>query len=844
MDRYNFKSIEDKWQKFWEEKKTFSTKVDKNKKKFYCLEMFPYPSGKIHMGHVRNYTIGDVLARYKALKGFNVLHPMGWDSFGMPAENAAKQNNLDPKAWTEENISKMKSQLKKLGLSIDWDREISTCSDDYYKHQQNFFLELLEKKLVYRKENYVNWDPVDETVLANEQVINGKGWRSGALVERKKLSQWFFNISKFSQDLLDGLNKLDKWPNKVKTMQKNWIGKSFGCEIDFKVEGKLPVKKIKCFTTRPDTLFGFSFLALSVDHEISEFYKNNEEFIKFKERCSKTGTTEEAIAVGEKIGFKTDLCAINPLDPDDKVPVYFANFVLMDYGFGAVFGCPAHDQRDFDFAKKYELNIKTVVRPKDKNDTFKVDKEAYAGPGVLINSDFLNGLEAPEQSILETIKILENKKLGKKQINFRLKDWGISRQRYWGCPIPIAYDEDGEAHPIPKSMLPVKLPEKVNLKVKGNPLDSQLDWKEIKVNGKILTRETDTLDTFVCSSWYYLRFCSPKEKNYGFNKEEVNYWMPVDQYIGGIEHAILHLLYSRFFMQALSYKNEEFSITEPFEGLFTQGMVCHETYKDPDGNWVSPDEIEIIDGKKFLKKDNSKLITVGSSESMSKSKKNTIDPEDIISNYGADSARLFILSDSPPEKDIQWSEEGIVSSFKFVQKLWNLNRKILNEMNKNHKLDSDNEIEKKTNLFLKNITNNLEEFSYNKIIANLHEIYSFFIKQIEKPYKKITLIDNYSKILICMTPVIPHFAYECLDQFNIKKIDWPNYNETILVKDTINVVIQINGKKRGLIKSKPNLSEENLFEIITKNDKLNKYIERKNIKRKIYIKDKLINIII
>ena len=844
MDRYNFKSIEDKWQKFWEEKKTFSTKVDKNKKKFYCLEMFPYPSGKIHMGHVRNYTIGDVLARYKALKGFNVLHPMGWDSFGMPAENAAKQNNLDPKAWTEENISKMKSQLKKLGLSIDWDREISTCSDDYYKHQQNFFLELLEKKLVYRKENYVNWDPVDETVLANEQVINGKGWRSGALVERKKLSQWFFNISKFSQDLLDGLNKLDKWPNKVKTMQKNWIGKSFGCEIDFKVEGKLPVKKIKCFTTRPDTLFGFSFLALSVDHEISEFYKNNEEFIKFKERCSKTGTTEEAIAVGEKIGFKTDLYAINPLDPDDKVPVYFANFVLMDYGFGAVFGCPAHDQRDFDFAKKYELNIKTVVRPKDKNDTFKVDKEAYAGPGVLINSDFLNGLEAPEQSILETIKILENKKLGKKQINFRLKDWGISRQRYWGCPIPIAYDEDGEAHPIPKSMLPVKLPEKVNLKVKGNPLDSQLDWKEIKVNGKILTRETDTLDTFVCSSWYYLRFCSPKEKNYGFNKEEVNYWMPVDQYIGGIEHAILHLLYSRFFMQALSYKNEEFSITEPFEGLFTQGMVCHETYKDPDGNWVSPDEIEIIDGKKFLKKDNSKLITVGSSESMSKSKKNTIDPEDIISNYGADSARLFILSDSPPEKDIQWSEEGIVSSFKFVQKLWNLNRKILNEMNKNHKLDSDNEIEKKTNLFLKNITNNLEEFSYNKIIANLHEIYSFFIKQIEKPYKKITLIDNYSKILICMTPVIPHFAYECLDQFNIKKIDWPNYNETILVKDTINVVIQINGKKRGLIKSRPNLSEENLFEIITKNDKLNKYIERKNIKRKIYIKDKLINIII
>ena len=844
MERYNFKSVEDKWQKFWDEHKSFSTKIDKNKKKFYCLEMFPYPSGRIHMGHVRNYTIGDVLARYKTLKGFNVLHPMGWDSFGMPAENAAKQNNLDPKTWTETNISKMKSQLKKLGLSIDWDREISTCSDEYYKHQQRFFLELLEKKLVYRKENYVNWDPIDETVLANEQVINGKGWRSGALVERKKLSQWFFNISKFSQNLLDGLDHLNNWPNKVKTMQKNWIGKSFGCEIDFKIEGKLPIEKIKCFTTRPDTLFGFSFLALSVDHEVSEFYKDNKEFIKFKEECSKTGTTEEAIAVGEKIGFKTDLFAINPLDPAQKVPVYFANFVLMDYGFGAVFGCPAHDQRDFDFAKKYELNIKTVVRPKDKNDTFEVSKEAYAGPGILINSDFLNGLEAPNQSILETIKILEEKKLGKKQINFRLKDWGISRQRYWGCPIPIAYDEKGDAHPIPESMLPVKLPENIDLNVKGNPLDSQLNWKKIKINGKTLTRETDTLDTFVCSSWYYLRFCSPKETTYGFNKEEIDYWMPVDQYIGGIEHAILHLLYSRFFMQALSYKNDQFLITEPFDGLFTQGMVCHETYKDPDGNWVSPDEIENIDGKKYLKKDNSKLVTVGSSESMSKSKKNTIDPENIISNYGADSARLFILSDSPPEKDIQWSEEGIVSSFKFIQKLWNLNTKILNEIKKDHKENSDNEFEKKTNLFLKNITNNLEDFSYNKIIANLHEIYSFLIKQIEKPYKKTTLIENYKKILTCMTPVIPHFAYECLDQLNIKKIEWPNYNSKILVEDTINIVIQINGKKRGLVQSKRGVSEDDIFDIITKEEKLNKYLDIKKIKKKIYIKDKLLNIIL
>ena len=844
MSRYNFKSIETKWQNYWEKNKSFRVKTDPSKKKFYCLEMFPYPSGKIHMGHVRNYTIGDVLARYKSLNGFNVLHPMGWDSFGMPAENAAKQNNLDPKNWTESNISKMKSQLKKLGLSIDWDREISTCSEDYYKHQQAFFLELFEKKLVYRKENYVNWDPVDETVLANEQVIDGKGWRSGVTVERKKLSQWFFNISKFSQDLLDGLDKLDSWPNKVKIMQKNWIGKSFGCEIDFKIEGDLPVKKIKCFTTRPDTLFGFSFLALSVDHEISKFYENNNDFLKFKQECSKTGTTEEAIAVAEKLGFKTSLYAINPLNPKQKVPVYFANFVLMDYGFGAVFGCPAHDQRDFDFAKKYNLEIKTVVRPHDKNDSYEVDKEAYAGPGVIINSDFLNGFEAPENSVIETIKILDEKNLGKKKINFRLKDWGVSRQRYWGCPIPIAYDDNGKAYPIPKSMLPVKLPENINLNVKGNPLDSQKKWKEVVIDGKKLVRETDTLDTFVCSSWYFLRFCSPNETNNGFNKKDVDYWMPVDQYIGGVEHAILHLLYSRFFMHALSYENKEFNILEPFDGLFTQGMVCHETYKDPDNNWISPEEIENLDGKKYLKKDKSKLVTVGPSESMSKSKKNTVDPENIISNYGADSARLFILSDSPPEKDVQWSEEGIISSFKFIQKLWNLNEKIDEQILKDHKNDNDIEIKKYTNKFLKKITNNLENFSYNKIIANLHEMYSFMYKQLDKPYTKKTICENYQKILIAMSPIIPHFSTECLDLFNVKDFDWPRHDESMLKEDIVNIVIQVNGKKRGLIKTKPNLSEEKLFEIIKNDETLTKHINQKNVIRKIYIQNKLMNIII
>jgi leucyl-tRNA synthetase len=844
VNRYNFKLIEEKWQKHWDDKKLFKAKIDKSKKKFYCLEMFPYPSGKIHMGHVRNYTIGDVLARYKSLKGYNVLHPMGWDSFGMPAENAAKQNNLDPKVWTESNISNMKNQLKKLGLSIDWDREISTCSEEYYKHQQNFFLELYKKKLVYRKENYVNWDPVDETVLANEQVIDGKGWRSGAIVERKKLNQWFFNISKFSQDLLDGLDKLDYWPNKVKTMQKNWIGKSFGCEIEFKLEGDLPVKNVKCFTTRPDTLFGFSFLALSVDHEISKYFKDDIGFQKFKKECSKTGTTEEAIAIAEKIGFKTNLVAINPLNPNQKVPVYFANFVLIDYGFGAVFGCPAHDQRDYDFAKKYNLQIKTVVSPKEQNKDYEVKDEAYTGPGIIINSDFLNGLKAPDDSVIETIKILEKKNLGKKKINFRLKDWGVSRQRYWGCPIPILYDDKGEALPVPKEMLPVKLPENIDLNVKGNPLDNQKTWKEVKINGKKLTRETDTLDTFVCSSWYYLRFCSPTKSDYGFSKEEINYWMPVDQYIGGVEHAILHLLYSRFFMRALSYDNQDLNLTEPFEGLFTQGMVCHETYKDPNNNWVSPEEIEIINGKKFLKKDNSKEIKIGPSESMSKSKKNTVDPENIISNYGADAARFFILSDSPPEKDVQWSEEGIISSFKFIQKLWGLNAQILKEIKKNHPTDHGINLTKETNKFLKRITENLESFSYNKIIANLYEIYGFLIREIKNEYKKKTLVENYEKILIAIMPIIPHFSSECLNLIKSKNLIWPNYNISTFKDEKINIVVQINGKKRELINTKPNMSEENLFEIINKNEVLSKYLQNQKIKRKIYIKDKLINIII
>ena len=846
MSRYNFKIIEKKWQDSWTKNKVFESKRDPKKKKFYCLEMFPYPSGKIHMGHVRNYTIGDVLARFKSMQGFNVLHPMGWDSFGMPAENAARQNNLDPKKWTEQNIETMKSQLKKLGLSIDWSKEISTCSADYYKHQQLFFLELYDKGLVYRKENYVNWDPVDETVLANEQVIDGKGWRSGAIVERKKLNQWFFSISKFSDELLTGLDDLPEWPNKVKTMQKNWIGKSFGCEISFTIKNNADVKEIKCFTTRPDTLFGISFLALSTDHPIAKFYEKDKEFIKFKDECSKTGTTEESIAIAEKIGFKTNLTALNPLDAKQEVPVYFANFVLMDYGFGAVFGCPAHDQRDLDFALKYKLKVKAVVKPINEDNDFEIKNEAYTGPGLIFNSKFLDNLKVPEESILETIKILEDKKIGSKKINFRLKDWGISRQRYWGCPIPIAYNKNNEVVKIPKEKLPITLPENINLNTTGNPLDHQKDWKKILIDGKECTKETDTLDTFVDSSWYFLRFCSANNTSYGFDIDDLNYWMPVDQYIGGVEHAILHLLYSRFFVRALSHDNDDLELTEPFKGLFTQGMVCHPTYKDKDNNWLSPDEVFTNDGKKFFNKNKpSENIVVGPTESMSKSKKNTIDPEKIISEYGADAVRMFILSDSPPEKDVQWSEQGIIASYKFIQKFWTLHVMIKSQIKLNIEKNIknfDKSIEEFTNQTINKINNNLEKFSYNVIIANLHEIYNFY----SQAYKTecTNLNDNYIKILKVIFPVLPHFASECLSDLTIEEIKWPVVNKDYLKSSNYKIVVQINGKKRLLFESNEDLDETNLVNKLREIKEIKKYIEKKDIFKTIFIKNKLINLII
>mgnify|MGYP001246800508 CR=1 FL=1 len=835
MERYSFQKIEEKWRNNFASN---SVKNNNSKKKYYCLEMFPYPSGRIHMGHVRNYTIGDVIARYKFLNGFNVLHPMGWDAFGLPAENASKQNNLHPKNWTEKNIKIMKSQLQKLGLSINWDLEISTCDKNYYKHQQEIFIDFYNNGLISRKETYVNWDPIEKTVLANEQVINGRGWRSNAVVERKKLSQWFFNITKFADDLLNDLDSLEGWPGKVKLMQKNWIGKSFGCEIDFEIIGL--DKKIKVFTTRPDTIFGASFIALSNEHPLSKNFANNNEFKLFKEECNKTGTTEEALANADKLGFKTDMFAQHPFKKGKKIPIYFANFVLMDYGTGAIFGCPAHDQRDFDFAKKYNLEIIKVV----SDNTNQELKEAYTGVGKIINSEFLNGLdvEIAKKKIVEQV---EQNNFGKKKVLFRLKDWGVSRQRYWGCPIPMIYLEDGSVKPVNKSELPITLPEDIDLNSQGNPLESHPSWKLTidKETGNKAVRETDTLDTFVDSSWYFLRFCSPDLESSPFNAEKVNYWMPVDQYIGGVEHAILHLLYSRFFTKSINSYNKNISINEPFKKLFTQGMVCHESYKDEKGNWLYPDEIEKVDQlTAFKKKDNSKVV-IGPSESMSKSKKNTIDPEKIIEKYGADAVRWFILSDSPPEKDIQWSDTGVAASNKFLQKIWNLSLSIINRNErKANQIDEDkltNEIEILSN----KIDKSIENFKFNVAIAHFYEAYNLLNHNLSLALSNKSLVDNIAKIIKLLLPFTPHIANEILDQLKCTSKDkWPNIKKDFL--DQIKFAVQVNGKTRDIITIKKNLKKDKIEKIIQKGSKANKFIKDKKTIKTIFVENKIINYIV
>ena len=842
MDKIDLKEIDKKWQLFWSKKKNKFRHTD-IKKKFYCLEMFPYPSGKIHMGHVRNYAIGDVLARYKMMQGFNVLHPMGWDSFGLPAENAAKENNLNPKEWTKKNISTMKHQLQLLGLSIDWEMEISTCDEEYYKHQQELFIDFYNKGLVIRKETYVNWDPVEKTVLANEQVIDGKGWRSNAVVERKKLHQWFFNISKFSDELLEDLKTLTDWPEKVKLMQKNWIGKSVGCEINFKVSRT--DKMIKVFTTRPDTIFGATFLALSVDHPMCEKFNNSVGFKEFKKNCSQVGTTEEAIANAEKIGFKTNLEVDHPFLNGKKIPVYVANFILMDYGTGAIFGCPAHDQRDFDFAKKYNLEIIPVVKPNNSNE--QISDGAYVGDGTIINSSFLNNLSIPDAKA-KIVNEIEKKKIGKKRITFRLKDWGISRQRYWGCPIPMIYLKNGKIVPVDKKELPIKLPQDIDINHPGNPLDAHPVWKKTKYKktGEDAIRETDTLDTFVDSSWYFVRFCSPEITSKPFDEKSVSYWMPVDQYIGGVEHAILHLLYSRFFMRAIKLCNNKIKIKEPFKGLFTQGMVCHETYKNQDGKWLSPDEIEKTKDGYNSKTDGSK-VKVGPSEAMSKSKKNIVDPENMIKIYGADAVRWFILSDSPPERDVQWSTEGVSAANKFIQRIWSLNNKILKKKEEKLDLMYEKRFLSKFNEYIFKISELIEKFQLNVAIAKMYEITNLLEENLSKKLSKKSLTESQIKFLKIMMPFVPHLSCECLYQIEGKKfydgVRWPKIDKSMLKDQEITLVVQINGKKRGLIITKKDLPEKDALAEAKKIENIKKNLKDKKVIKNIFVKNKIINFI-
>jgi len=839
MENYNSTLVENKWQNFFEKNKIFKTK-NNNNKKFYCLEMFPYPSGNIHMGHVRNYTLGDVIANFKRLNGYNVLHPMGWDAFGLPAENAAFQNKLHPSDWTLKNISTMKSQLKRLGLSIDWSKELSTCDENYYKHQQILFSKFFKKNLVYKKESYINWDPIDNTVLANEQVIDGKGWRSGAIVEKKKLNQWFLNITKYSEQLLKSLDNLKGWPEKVRLMQQNWIGKSEGCEIDFITD--LKDVKIKIFTTRPETIFGASFIAIAVDHPFTENFKTDQEFNKFKEIALKNINTESSLSKNEKLGFKTKFFVFHPF-LNKKIPIYVANFILMDYGTGAIFGCPAHDLRDLEFAKKYKLEITPVVTP-EKSKILPIKDEAYVDDGYIVNSEFLNDLKLEEarKTILEKFK---EKKIGDSKIIYRLKDWGISRQRYWGCPIPILYREDGKIILVPEKDLPVVLPRDIDFSKPGNPLANHPTWKYTKCpeTGMKAIRETDTLDTFVDSSWYFLRFCSPAEKDQPFNIDKANYWMPVDQYIGGVEHAILHLLYSRFFTLALQ-DEYKFKFSEPFDNLFTQGMVCHPTFKTKDNKWIFPKDV-LQEKDLFFTKDNEKVFK-GDSQAMSKSKKNIVDPDDIIKVYGADAVRWFILSDSPPDKDIQWSESGIQGAHKYIQRIWKTYEKIKLYKKENEKIE--NKFLIKSNHLIKDITNCIEKFHINVAVAKLYVFLNIINDELEKKNTKLEdIVNTYKKYLIIVSTFIPFISNECWEKItgknDLNEQNWPEAEDFSLTKENFDIVIQINGKKRAIINAIKDEDEENILSksLAIKNIKV--ILDQKIIKKKIFLRNKLLNIV-
>lgn len=837
---YQHSIIEKKWQDYWTNKELFKADESLNKPKYYILEMFPYPSGRIHMGHLRNYALGDVAARFKRAEGYNVLHPMGWDAFGLPAENAAIQNKIHPATWTLQNIQAMKDQLKPLGFSYDWDREIATCFPNYYKHEQELFIDLYNAGLAYQKESTVNWDPVDCTVLANEQVIDGKGWRSGAHVERKYLKQWFFKITAFKDELLEDLKKLIHWPENVRIMQNNWIGKSNGAKILFSISGT--DETIEVFTTRPDTIYGAAFIAIAYNHPVVKMINPSSQLNSFLEDCKKSSLAEENIEKNEKKGFNTGLYVLHPLDRNVLLPIYIANFVLMDYATGAIFGCPAHDKRDFEFAKKYSLPIKQVVKAID-NRQHNIELEPYLGDGVLINSEFLNNLTTKEAKEV-IIKQLEVMKIGKEQINYRLKDWGVSRQRYWGCPIPIIHCPKCSIVPVPKDQLPVILPEDITFDQQGNPLDYHPTWKYVKCPNCFSDsiRETDTFDTFVESSWYFARFCSPNAAE-PIDKEKCAYWLPVDQYIGGIEHAVMHLLYARFFTKALARFNY-FNIVEPFNALLTQGMINHETYKDTNGNWLYPDEVKKYKSK-FYQISTGAEISVGRIEKMSKSKKNVIDASNIISTYGADTIRLFLLSDSPPDRDLEWSDDGIDAAYRFILRLYNIVNEIsVTQENKNQNINNDLSIEKLMHRTIYSVTDDLKQFHFNKAIARIRELTNTLSnRDISYKIKKQTIIT----ILQLFNPIIPHITEECWQMLGFTKSlaesAWPSYNAKFLTDDTITIAVQLNGKIKTTVDICLDSSQSIVEDKVRNLANIKNIINNKVIKKIIFVPNKIINIV-
>jgi leucyl-tRNA synthetase len=866
-ERYNPRETETRWQKAWDDAALFETKNDDPREKYYVLEMFPYPSGRIHMGHVRNYTMGDVVARTKRARGYNVLHPMGWDAFGMPAENAAMQNKVHPKDWTYQNIDTMRRQLKSMGLSLDWSREFATCDVDYYHRQQMLFVDFLEKGLVYRKQSKVNWDPEDMTVLANEQVIDGRGWRSGALVEQRELVQWFFKITDFSEDLLASLDELPGWPEKVRTMQKNWIGKSEGLLLRWEVGGTAPVSEIEVYTTRPDTLFGASFLAIAADHPLAKsLAETNADLAAFADTCRRMGTSVAALETAEKIGFDTGIKVRHPFDPDWLVPVYVANFVLMEYGTGAIFGCPAHDQRDLDFANKYGLKVTPVVLPKGEDAaSFEVADKAYVDDGVMINSRFLDGM-SPEAAFNETASRLGQTQLGgrpqgTRKVQFKLRDWGISRQRYWGCPIPVIHCEVCGVVPVPKKDLPVKLPDDIEFDRPGNPLDRHPTWRHVGCPqcGKDARRETDTMDTFVDSSWYYARFTAPW-MNEPTDKNAANEWLPVDQYIGGIEHAILHLLYSRFFARAMSATGH-LNVSEPFKGLFTQGMVVHETYRNA-GGWVEPANVMIEgegDTRRAKLASDGSPVEIGSIEKMSKSKKNVVDPDDIIASYGADTARWFMLSDSPPERDVIWTEAGVEGAHRFVQRIWRLIGEASEGLKSAGAPSGDageaGAIRKVAHKTLKAVGEDIDRLAFNKAVARIYELVNALhpaLTSVASGKGDAALAaaakEGVDILVQLIAPMMPHLAEECWTVLGhtgvVASQPWPTFDPALIVENDVTMPVQVNGKKRGDLTISRDADQSAVIEAVLALDFIQAIVNGAQPKKVIVVPQRIVNVVV